>query len=141
MSWLSIIITTIQVFILSTIRYIDQATVDKYQNTFLLNLILPWISKHRFEIAVFAATFIVAYHISININQVHVKKIKARNLLNRINVELFGKDLVVHRVTLFKDMGYLKALIKHLIAFICHIFWHANKVKLYFRFPKKAFGQ
>jgi len=125
------------VFVLSIIKCIDVAIIAKYQNNFFLDLLLSSLYEFKFEITVFCALFILLYALVVVLIRPRKGKRKlTKDILTRINAEIFDKDLDAHRVTLFKEIRYPKAIVKYIIAFCYHLFCYRKKVKLYFRFPR-----
>ncbi len=112
-----------------SLRYITPELISTFQNNPILINVLAGLSHNKFYTSVIAST-IMASQLLLGIilyPRDYIKKRKTK-ILKRIHSNLFNDD-TNHRVTLFKEVGYIHALWEY----VWTLFYHLRP-KYFFRF-------
>lgn len=121
---------------LAVLRYVPTLTNSKFR--FLCN-VATYVSSHIFYIAAVLAGYIFLYSIWFMFLKLRRKKKRfLRNLLQRINSECFHKDLENHRITLFKEISWGRAVLRNYYYLVYHLFLYGPKWKFYIACPRRG---
>jgi hypothetical protein len=127
----------ISVFLLSIITYINPDIASRVQNP-VFKEVFMFLAQSKFLCVLFFSSYIFVYTILPKwVFSWQEKNKLIKLMMERINTELLGGNLIEHRVTLFKKTNYLGAFFVNIFAIFIHTF-HKNcwRTKLYFRFPR-----
>jgi len=129
------ILNYLSVFILTIVKFIDSDCINKYKDNLILSTLLCFFYKFKFEVAIFCSLFIMFYTtIFVFLRPLQGKRKLVKEILRRINIEIFNQNLDSHRVTLFREINYIPALVRNSFAFLYHLIFYWRKSGLYFRF-------
>jgi len=131
------LINTLCVAMLMIIPYVNEGLRIKHSDNLILRNFLKALIVYRLEIAVSCVIFILIYTWYLKCQGLTGEKRKIiKDILQRMNIELFGGDQHLHRITLFREINYLKAFIKNYKSFLYHLFAFFKKAGLYIAPPK-----
>lgn len=131
------IINAIAIAVLSLIKEVSQDLISQYNSNIALRNILTFIYQQRFSIVFLCIAYTLFYSIVLKwLTPEKGKKELVHNILTRMNSELLGGDQHIHRITLFKEVSYPKALYKNYKAFLYHLVRVPNKAIWYIKPPK-----
>ena len=134
MKKLCLISQCVAIFVLTVLRYVETLTSSDHV---LIQYFATLVTGKRFWIALIAAIYISVYTLWPKWLKPHREKKKlVRNLLVRVNGELFSGNENDHRITLFKEISWLRAFLRNCWHFIYHLFRVKGKRMLYLKPPK-----
>jgi len=131
-----IFLQSLAILCLAIIRYIPSP--DDHESLLVKDL-LSFISQYTFWIVFLLAFYIFCYSLWPKCLAPRRKKKKfIQKLLSRINEEIFDKDLENHRITLFKEISWVYAIIRNYYYLFYHLILFGSKWKIYLRWPKRG---
>lgn len=132
-----LILDAFSIFLLTAIiPFVDEKIILGTNDVLLRNL-LTLTLEYKIQLLIFCGLYVFIYTLFPKwVFPFQEKKRLKRELLKRINIELFGGDLETHRITLFKETGYLVAVILNYWNLIKHLIFYRDKWKLYLRMPE-----
>lgn len=121
---------------LAVLRYVPTLKNSKSP---LLKDVATYVSNHIFYIAAIPAGYIFSYSIWFMFLKLRQKRKKfIRNFLQRINSECFHKDLEHHRITLFKEISWVRAILRNYYYLFYHLILYRPKWKFYLAWPRRG---
>lgn len=132
-----LLLNGICIFILAVVvKFYTPADLEKLPT--ILKGALTYLVVHKGITATICGGYIFVYSLFPKWILPHKEKGRLiKEMLKRINTELLGGDPQLHRVTLFKETCYVKALIKNYWMLIRHLFYSNRwRSKLYLKWPQ-----
>jgi len=116
------IIFLVAALIEASLRYITPDLIASYQNHPFIKTVLEYLAKNAFATSLIARTIWVSQVILgiLLYPRAYIRKIN-ENIIGRIYSDLFGSDIKKHRITLFKEISYPRALWRHICAVCYHL--------------------
>lgn len=123
------------VFLLGVNAYHDAL---KSSNSASVRIIGEFLSTYKLVIASACLIYVFVYTVWPKIlKPCKEKRVFLKDLLTRLNQHLFA-DVApdCHRITLFKEIGWVEAILRNYLYLIYHFFCYRPKWRFYLRFPK-----
>ncbi len=131
-----LILQCFAIFGLGVLRYLPTL---KNHDTPLIRNLAGRVSDWSFYIACIFAGYVFCYSVWPRcIGPRREKKKFIQNILKRINGECFSSDLENHRVTLFKEIGWLHAILRNYYYLFYHLILYWSKCKFYLAWPRRG---
>lgn len=113
------------------LRYLTNDYIKSIQSP-LFKFILEFLLKNRLGVsAVIGFILALSAYSGIILEPRREKSRIRERIVRRINAELFEQDLKQHRITLYTEVGYLRAWIHHIYSALYHLIRYPKKFSLY----------